>query len=467
MAGGMGWGIRGQYGHETGAMIAGLLVSLVLVLFLGRPVSASAAARVVAWGTLAMGFGGSMTYGQTIGLTQDAGLIGNQAAWRWGMLGLAVKGGVWIGWAGLFLGMGWGGRRYGGRDLAIMMGLALALYWLGHRLLNEPFDPGRKVLPAVYFSASWQWQPYATLQPRPECWGGLLLALAGLIAWVTWRKQDRLAWRLAGWGLLGGAVGFPLGQSLQAWHAWHPEFFRAGFLARAAPVINWWNMMEITFGAVMGAALGWGAWWCRARIRPAEDDPSDLLPGAVDLALLPPFLAILVTVEFAAVGWVDRFFDLGLALGLLPMIMVASGRWWRFLVVFPLTLLPIAGKTIRSLGFEQAALAPWLAVTVCGVLPVGASIAMLAWSVARARAGQTGQDFARHALLFSAWLYLGLNFAFFRFPWPWAKWTARTPSALIFFACALGLTALVVLSARRPGRPLDAESPLRSTAPRS
>ena len=27
MAGGMGWGIRGQYGHETGAMIAGALVS--------------------------------------------------------------------------------------------------------------------------------------------------------------------------------------------------------------------------------------------------------------------------------------------------------------------------------------------------------------------------------------------------------------------------------------------------------
>ena len=24
-AGGMGWGIRGQYGHETGAMIAGVL----------------------------------------------------------------------------------------------------------------------------------------------------------------------------------------------------------------------------------------------------------------------------------------------------------------------------------------------------------------------------------------------------------------------------------------------------------
>ena len=31
LAGGMGWGIRGQYGHETGAMLAGLLVALVLV----------------------------------------------------------------------------------------------------------------------------------------------------------------------------------------------------------------------------------------------------------------------------------------------------------------------------------------------------------------------------------------------------------------------------------------------------
>ena len=27
MAGGTGWGIRGQYGHENGAMIAGALVS--------------------------------------------------------------------------------------------------------------------------------------------------------------------------------------------------------------------------------------------------------------------------------------------------------------------------------------------------------------------------------------------------------------------------------------------------------
>src|SRR5688572_30070075 len=69
LAGGMGWGIRGQYGHETGAMIPGLLVGLVLVLFFCPRADPLRAARVVAWGTIAMGFGGSMTYGQTVGLT--------------------------------------------------------------------------------------------------------------------------------------------------------------------------------------------------------------------------------------------------------------------------------------------------------------------------------------------------------------------------------------------------------------
>ena len=49
-----------------------------------------------------------MTYGQTVGLTHDTALIGNWAALRWGMLGLAIKGSVWIGFAGFFLGLGLG-----------------------------------------------------------------------------------------------------------------------------------------------------------------------------------------------------------------------------------------------------------------------------------------------------------------------------------------------------------------------
>ncbi len=67
LAGGLGWGIRGQYGHETGAMLAGLLVALVLVYLFGYQLSSLSAARAVALATVAIGFGGSMTYGQTLG----------------------------------------------------------------------------------------------------------------------------------------------------------------------------------------------------------------------------------------------------------------------------------------------------------------------------------------------------------------------------------------------------------------
>ncbi len=94
LAGGMGWGIRGQYGHETGAMIAGLLVSLVLVFLLCPSAGLLPAARAVAFGTIAIGIGGSMTYGQTVGLTQNAAVIGNWEAWGWGMLGLAITGAI-------------------------------------------------------------------------------------------------------------------------------------------------------------------------------------------------------------------------------------------------------------------------------------------------------------------------------------------------------------------------------------
>ena len=80
MAGGMGWGIRGQYAHETGAMIAGVLVSLTLVFLFCQGKTPIHVIRAAAMGTIAMGFGGSMTYGQTIGLTHYGPSIGNREA---------------------------------------------------------------------------------------------------------------------------------------------------------------------------------------------------------------------------------------------------------------------------------------------------------------------------------------------------------------------------------------------------
>ena len=130
LAGGMGWGIRGQYGHETGAMLAGLLVALVLVYLFGYHLSSLSAARAVALATVAIGFGGSMTYGQTLGLTQDAPLIGNVAALRWGLLGTFIKGSIWIGYFGLFLGLGLGGKKYTMVEMVLALIVAIFFYIL-------------------------------------------------------------------------------------------------------------------------------------------------------------------------------------------------------------------------------------------------------------------------------------------------------------------------------------------------
>ncbi len=157
LAGGMGWGIRGQYGHETGAMIAGVLVAFVLTLQLAGHLPLLQVARAVAWCAAAIGIGGSMTYGQTIGLTQNAAVIDHHDAYGWGMVGLALKGGIWIGFAGAFLGMGLSRKTYRTPELALLLGALLALFFLGIQALNEPFDPANRVLPRIYFSADWRW----------------------------------------------------------------------------------------------------------------------------------------------------------------------------------------------------------------------------------------------------------------------------------------------------------------------
>jgi len=447
MAGGMGWGIRGQYGHETGAMIAGLLLGLVLALIF-RPAGASLlVARAVAFCTIAMGFGGSMTYGQTVGLTHDAPLVGNWAALRWGMLGLAIKGGLWIGFAGAFLGMGLGGKRYRpGEILLVHLGL-LGLWALGVWLLNSPFDPASKVLPSIYFSDDWRWEPGADLKPRPEVWGGFLLALCGLLAYTRLARRDSLALRLGLWGVLGGAIGFPLGQGLQAYPAWNPEVFRTGIWADLDRHMNWWNHMETTFGATMGGVLALGVWWNRERIAALEEDaPSELGP-AVEGVLAAVHAALVVMQEFFSVPVVEWLYDNGLVLGLVMLVAVAGGRWWPYLLILPVTALPIAGKTLRELVYRSPAIAPVPGWALYILLPL--TLTTLAACYFARRPPDARAAFLRPALLLAAWLYFGLNYAFFRFPWPWAEWTSRTPNAIVFTVCLLGLTWAALFSGRR------------------
>ena len=483
MAGGMGWGIRGQYGHETGAMIAGALVGLVLTFFFCPLASSLFTARAVALMTVAIGFGGSMTYGQTVGLTHDAPLIGNSDALTWGLVGLFIKGGIWIAFAGAFLGIGLSRVQYKSSEIATLLVAMVFLLFLGLSLINSPFDPANKDLPNVYFSDQWFWEPDAELTPRPERWGGLLFALVGVILYVSLIKRDQLAQMLAVFGFLAGGFGFSIGQSVQAYHAWHPEVFESGLFAEGALAqivsnFNWWNMMETTFGAVFGAILAFGLWLNRGLIKTdADEEPVEMSSGN-EWLLIVVHVAAIIAWNFMSYRALDQFADHAITMGLIPIIGIVSGRFWPYLLSLPIVILPIAGKTIRQLVYNEPQTeallarlgkaiewipnvgAQWsrslvetigaspqylkaLGWIAYGAIPVGLALIVALLLFRQGQRGQSGRSFARWALLFSAWTYFCLNFAFFEFSWPWApldQWTSRTPNASLFAISLLGIT---------------------------
>ena len=443
-AGGLGWGIRGQFGHETGAMVPGLLVSLVLVLLAAPRATSLRAARAVALATVAFSFGGSMTYGQTIGLTQDAPLVGNWSAFAWGMLGLALKGALWIGFGGLFLGMGLGGRRYRPLEVGLLLGAMIAALLVGVALLNEPFEPAARQLPAIYFSDHWAWEPGADLVPRRERWGGLLAALLVGVSYVAAVKKDRLARDLALAGSLAGGLGFSLGQCVQAWDAWNPEWIGLSVLAPLAPYVNWWKAMEVTFGLVLGGGLGLALWLRRDLVR--DDEPPDVVSVGVgsEVALLVVHVAALVAWNFGAFRPLDAVAEHAIPMGLIPMVAVLGGRYWPYLLALPVTALPIAGKTLRNISYREPLVPEAWGWVLLVVLPLAATTTLAVWLARRGRRDQDGRAFTRTTLLASVALYLALSFAELEFPGPWAVPTEGTLIAVVFGVLGVALAGLAL-----------------------
>ena len=452
LAGGMGWGIRGQYGHETGAMLAGLLVALVLVFLFGYHLSALSAARAVALATVAIGFGGSMTYGQTLGLTQDAPLIGNMAALRWGLLGTIIKGSIWIGYFGLFLGLGLSEKKYTMVEMVIAMIVAIFLLYLGIYVLNEPFDPASRKLPSIYFSDHWYWEPGETLKPRREQWGGLLFSLCWLIVYTGFIKKDLLARNMAFWGLLAGGLGFSLGQSVQAYHAWNTDWFQVGWLAKIESNINWWNMMEITFGAVFGCVLALGLWYNRHHIATNNFNEQITLGFKTELGLIIVHIVALATWNFMSFSTFDWFADRALTMGFIPILAILGGRIWPYFVCLPITAIPIAGKTLRQLAYRTDDISILFGWVIYFIIPVAFATWFAIKLIQRTDKKLNGYFFIRWTLVINTIFYFTLNWAFFRFPWPWSDWTGRTPSGIIFIICAAGLLLMIIYFDPRKGR---------------
>ncbi|MBI1785943.1 MAG: hypothetical protein HYR60_00050 [Acidobacteria bacterium] len=92
----LGWGIRGNYGHEFGAMIAGALCAIVVALFSGREDWRRRVPFIALFGALGWGFGGSIAYMPTMSCVHS----GHLPSQIYGFCGVFLAGFLWAGMGG-------------------------------------------------------------------------------------------------------------------------------------------------------------------------------------------------------------------------------------------------------------------------------------------------------------------------------------------------------------------------------
>jgi hypothetical protein len=285
----LGWGLAGQYGGSYGAMIPGVLGALALVLVARRRIGVAQSWMVAMAGALGFAIGGDETYGQTIGLTAHPGMA------AWAFLGMFLKGAVWGGIGGLFIGAALGNRRYTTTQILVALNLALALSFVGYWLINEP--------KLIYFSG------HAIDAPRTEGWAGLWVFLLVLVV-LAGRMHDRAAVRLSFCGVVGCGFGFALGNVANRLGMEHLGSATAGF-------IDWWKVMECTCGLAGGLALGWG--WAGLQ-QDAEMQQQGAAP-ATEILPIPVWLFVVAALDVLFFYYLTSRVDaLGGWIGVVPFV---------------------------------------------------------------------------------------------------------------------------------------------------
>ncbi len=161
----IGWGIRGNYGHETGAMFPGALTAIAVCLLSGREDWRQRVPQFALFGMLGWAFGGSMSYMQVIGFSQSG-----QAATQWfGFAGLFFIGFLWAALGGMGTALPAVMDKQRLNDifdplvslLAIWVGLRIALFpimWAVQAYLEKDGMPGpmqRQELGLYWLDSDW------------------------------------------------------------------------------------------------------------------------------------------------------------------------------------------------------------------------------------------------------------------------------------------------------------------------
>jgi hypothetical protein len=299
----VGWGFRGDYGHEAGAMVPGALLGLSICLASGRRDWWHRSTIMAFCGAVGWAFGGQMSYARITGYTASSSLP--DVAYGYGCLFLI--GGLWAGIGSAILALSVTRSRSYLESFAGPLA-ALFLVWFAMDLsgftgwlaetwyLNDTdwFAALSALLlagiyavivprsrPACLFimllAVGW-WAGYIILTcllglhmtpPRSDNWSGCVGLFVALVFYLI-RQENRAALNVTLFGFLVGGIGFAVG-----------DFFNMLGRAQWGPIgrfealqgLDYWKWMEQLFGLIMGIGVGL-AFLRRVRpklVPPAED----------------------------------------------------------------------------------------------------------------------------------------------------------------------------------------------------
>ncbi|MEP0841726.1 MAG: hypothetical protein HRF43_03330 [Phycisphaerae bacterium] len=309
----IGWGIRGNFGHEYGAMIAGALSALAACLVAGREDWRRRAAYFAFFGAIGWSFGGSMSYGYVIAYAQS----GHGPTVIYGFACLFVIGFLWaaVGGAATALPAILPRRRlteFFPPLIAVFIAWTLQdlvvwrldqtvpdrrhesfLYWYDTDWLSVLTAMAAVLAAAVFrrrlclasvmilFLCVGWWVGFGGLvvllglrmcPPRGDSWAGMVGMVAAMLVWLIRRRLHAAAWA----GLVAGVIG---GLGFSSAVLFKMIEMKSGYRT------NWHSILEQTYGFINGLGIA-AAFGCLAARLPVVDDaPTD--PGASAAALSP------------------------------------------------------------------------------------------------------------------------------------------------------------------------------------
>ncbi len=297
----IGWGIRGNFGHEYGAMIPGMLATLAAVLLSGRSDWHRRGVYFAFFGALGWSFGGSISYMQVIAYTHS----GYSSSTLYGFACLFVIGFLWaaMGGAGAalpaflsrerlteffipltFIFVAWFLQDYAVEkwfpdnsafrhqsplywyDTDWVAALVAIVVVLGLALVRRRLDTASSLI--LHMAIGW-WLGFLVLvnllgwrmtPPRGDSWAGCVGMVVGM--WVYFQRNglSGLTFTSLLCGLIGG-FGFASGNLLKL------------LGVSTGLKTNWHSLLEQTYGFINGLGLALALFWVAKHAPKLTDEP--------------------------------------------------------------------------------------------------------------------------------------------------------------------------------------------------